>query len=135
MRRELCHRLPDLVQHIILEFLDWRLRCGKHIRRLPSDLPVYSLLEERPPVEIHYYEKNHPHVVGEYYDDEGWLHYYDEDGNDSYFRISLITQMIKRKYYITEEIEISYSFTDRGKYCLEKHDYEEDYDGSKHWVG
>ena len=135
MKEALCKQLPDLAQHIILEFLDYRLRCGKYIRQIPKDLPIYNLIRNRPQVEELYFSQHDDRVVGAYYDNINDVYYdHDEDGYETYFKISLIMKYVKRKGWLEKTLEIDYSYGDRNKYRIQNHLYDFDFDGSKHSV-
>jgi hypothetical protein len=133
MRLDVCSRLPDLAQHNILEYLDYKLRRGKYIKQLSKDLSIYKLLQYRPVVEEVYFDGNHECAVGHYIDDDNKTRYYDEDGYESYFTIPMITRELRRGHNCMEEIlELSYSFGDRSKYLVEKISYKYDYYGTPH---
>ena len=134
MRIDLCSRLPDLAQHSILEYLDYKLRRGKYIKQLSKGLSIYKLLQYRPAVEELYFDGYHECVVGSYIDDDNKTRYYDEDGYESYFMIPMITCKLRRgdRWSVEEILELSYSFGDRSKYLLEKYSYKYDDYGTPH---
>ena len=137
MNINFCLKLPNLAQHIILEFLDYKLRCGKYIKQLPKDLPIYKQILYRPQVEEEYYcwnDWNNNDNIYEYIDENGLICYCDELGNETYFMISIIIKYIKRKNTIEKTLEISYSYYDRNIFRIEDHLYDYDFDGSKHKV-
>lgn len=115
-------RLPHLAQHIILEFLDYRLRSGKYIRRLPKKLGIYTMVQERPIMEEFYLESDNPLVVSNYFDDDGEEFFCDGYGNDTYFRCSITTKIYdlgtKRKYFYENSIDLAYSLSDRGTFSV-----------------
>lgn len=134
MRRELCNLLPDLAQHTVLEFLDYKLRCGKYIKRLPKDLPIYKYILKRPKVEEEYYswhDWRDSEYLYKYDNEDGTFDICDEEGNTKYFKISLVINCFKRKYWCENTMEISYSYSDRNTYKIEVQLYDYDYDGSK----
>ena len=137
MQTKLLSLLPDLAQHTILEYMDYKLRHGKYIKQLPRDLPIYKYLLNRPTVEEEYYTWDDfiksEHVF-EYDDEDGYHYYCDEDGNDTYCMISLVTNIFKRKSLVERTIDISYSFSDRNIYKVEDHLYDYDFDGSRHRI-
>jgi len=116
-----CFRLPDLAEHIILEYLDYRLRNGKYIRRLPKDLPVYELLSERPCAIECVFKKDDVPNLGEYYDENGNVYYYDDDGYNCFYRIILVKSVSfqKRDFPVEETIDLSFSYGDRNKFQIE----------------
>jgi len=137
MQTKLLSLLPDLVQHIILEYMDYKLRRGKYIKQLPRDLPIYKYILNRPAVKEEYYTWDdfiESEFVFEYEDDDGYPHYCDEDGNDTYCMISLVTNIFKRKYWTERTIDISYSFCDRNTFKVEQNTYDYDFDGSRHRI-
>jgi hypothetical protein len=140
MRLNLCQLLPDLAQHIILEFLDYKLRCGKYIKQLPKNLPIYKDILNRPEVKIEYYcwddWYNSKYVYKYEDDDEDDIDYYigDEDGNKTYFIISIIIEFIKRKNWIEKTLEIKYAHNDRNTFSVNTILYDYDYDGTKHII-
>jgi len=137
MNINLCHKLPNLAQHIILEFLDYKLRSGKYIKQLPKDLPIYELILNRPDVEEIYYsynDWNNNENIYEIEDENGLIYYCDQYGNETYFIISIIMKYIKRKNLIENTLEIKYSFYDRNIFKIESHKYDYVFDGSKHEV-
>ena len=131
MNAQLCLMLPDLVQHIILEFLDYRLRNKKYIRQLSRDLPVYKLILDRPCVKKYYFvpDYNSPVQIFENYDEEYDEYYYTDDlGNDSYFKVSIVTKKYGYRHYTFEDrLEISYSYNDKECYIIEKWKYQQTY--------
>jgi len=129
MRFNLCDRLPDLAQHLILEYLDYKWRCGKFIRQLPRDLPIYQYLKERPEVKERYFNFDDPEHCVEYYDDGSW-DLCDEYGNKTYFAIEFVLKYVKRKYYYQKVMEIRYCGFDRELVNVNIECYDTDYDGS-----
>jgi hypothetical protein len=137
MNINFCLKLPNLVQHIILEFLDYKLRSGKYIKQLPKDLPIYELILNRQKVkEIYYSYEDWYNNENIYYieDENGIFYYFDQYGNETYFMISIIIEYIKRKNWIENTLEIKYSYHDRNIFKIECHKYDYDFDGSKHEV-
>ena len=136
MKTSLIRSLPDLAQHVILEFLDYKLRCGRYMRQLPNNLPIYRSIIDRPDVEEVCYGWEDFYYGNEYifkYErEDGTFYYGDNDGNESYFMISLPMKSFKeRKYWLENIIEISYSYSDRNIYRIQTNEYEYDYDGSR----
>jgi len=139
MESKLLSLLRDLVQYIILEYLDYKLRCRKYIKQLPKDLLIYKCILDRPEVEEVYYcnedYSNNSEFIFEYKDDEGFHCYFgDEFGNESYFAVTLVTNFFKRKYWTKKTIEISYAYSDRNTFKVEQNMYDYDYDGSRHRI-
>lgn len=135
MQTKLCLALPDLAQHTILEFLDYNLRRGKYIKKLPKDLPVYNLILNRPEVEEKYYNNYDYHTyrfINRNVNEDGSCYYCDEDGCDSYFLISIVTKFSKRKSWVEHTMEIKYSYYNRNSYDIDYHIYDYDFDGSRH---
>jgi hypothetical protein len=133
MKASLCTYLPDLAQHIILEFLNYRLRCGKYIRQLPKDLPIYDLIKIRPREEwLYFTQDDHPVHITEHYDEDNDQYYYtDDDGYDSFFKISIVTNSYCQysnnprhdDEWYEERLEYSYSYGDRSLYMINKYLY------------
>jgi hypothetical protein len=137
MRSEFCNLLPDLAQHTILEFLDYKLRCGKYIKRLPKDLPIYKYILNRPRIEEEYYswdDWRYNTILYKYDNEDGSYVICDEYGYTTYFMISLVIGTIKRKSWLENTMEISYSSSDRNTFRVQLHLYDYDFDGSKHRV-
>jgi len=132
MRTSLCYNLPDLAQHIILEFLNYRLRNGKYIRRIPVDLPIYSLLKDRSEThEIFFTPEDSPVRVNEHYDEGNADYYYtDDDGNTTFFRVSISTKEYckgrgRKAEYFQHRLEINYCYDDRSAYIIRKYEYQQ----------
>ena len=139
MKASLCNNFPDLVQHIILEFLDYRLRNGKYIRRIPADLPIYELLQNRPKTqEIFFNLEDSPVRVNEHYDEGNDDYYYtDDDGNTTFFRVSILTKEYcqghgRKVEYFQHRLEVSYCYDDYSAYMIRKYKYQEIH--SDFWV-
>jgi hypothetical protein len=138
--------LPDLARHIILEYLNYKLRCGKYIKQLPKDLPIYQCILNRPQVEEKSYYRYRPdELVYDYNKDDGTYYDYneddeydeddeDEDNVKKYFLLSLEIKYFKRKCWLANTLVISYSYNDRNVFKVESQLYEYDYDGTKHRV-
>ena len=138
MRSTLCHLLPDLAQHTILEFMGYKLRCGKYMQQLPKDLPIYHSILNRPEVEeIHYtlVDFENSEFLYKYDNEDGTFDICDEDGYDTYFIISLVMNSFKRKYWIENVMEICYAYSDRNTFKVDVNVYEYDFDGSRCMVG
>jgi hypothetical protein len=130
-------KLPDLVEHIIFEFLDYKLRCGKYIKQLTIDSSIQKLITRRPKVEevyYTYYDWQDNKSLSLYTDDDDGIYIYDEYGYEKYFMVSIVTKYIKRKSFLENTLEISYNYNDRNFFRIETKLYDYDYDGSKHWV-
>jgi len=130
MTTKLFYNLPDFVQHIILEFLDFKLRNGKYIRRIPVDLPVYSLLQNRPKTrEIFFTATDSPVRVNRHYDEENDIYYFTDDNeNLSFFETSiLIKEYCTGRGHLSESfqdrLEINYCYNDRNAYTIQKSKY------------
>jgi len=122
MKTSLCYKLPDLPQHIILEYLGYKLRLRKYIKSLPKDLPIYQLLWDRPKTEEFVFtEDDHPVNIIEHYDDNGDFYYVDEENGKTFFRVMLVTKVLRGDE--EEAIEIAYSCWDRWAYTVKKYRY------------
>jgi hypothetical protein len=133
MRLDLCHKLPDLVQHIILEFLNYKWRNGKFIRQLPKDLSIYRYIKKRPIIKEKYFTEDDPeHYI--WYNDDGSFNICDQYGNNTYFEISFVLKTIKRKSHIDKVMELRYCCFDRELVNVIVQYYDEDY-GEIHPIG
>lgn len=124
--------LPNLAQHIILEFLDYKLRNGKYIRQLPKDLPIYNyILNRQQVIEKCYdvYDFMRSKNVFPYENERGYVYYGDVNGFDKYYLISLVVNGFRRKYWTETTIDILYSYSDRNIYEVTSSLYDYDYDG------
>ena len=127
MRLDLCHKLPDLVQHSILEFLNYKWRNGKFIKQLPKDLPIYNYIKQRPIVEEKYFTEDDPEHC-KWYNNDGSFELCDEYGNRTYFEIKFLLKTIKRKSYIDKVMELRYCRFDRELVNVIVQYYDFDYD-------
>jgi len=141
MREDLCILLPDLVESRILEYLGYKQRCGKYMKQLPRDLPIYDMLMNRPIVEKRYYSDDEEVFEGntfqhEYIDENGEDYYFgDEDGCEFYFIVSINKREYKKsRGYFVETVDIMYSASDRNISKAVEEVYEYDYDNSKQKV-
>ena len=131
MKYQLCHKLPDIAQHIILEFVGgYKFRLGKFIRQISLEEKeiIHQALSRRPEVEFRSFGDSSSSSIdlpGEYHyeDNEGYTHYCDENSYENYFRISFILNFYHHKFDEEETMEINYSYDDRNKFIVEKNKY------------
>jgi len=117
MRNDLCERLPALAQHEVLGYLNYILRNKKYIK-------INPLPESR----VQYFEKlfSRRTTIEEIkFDDYDPIIYLDKDENDSYFRAKLYVREnyvpgSRKQYSCLHFIEISYSYSDRNKYMIDR---------------
>jgi hypothetical protein len=107
MKTELCARLPDLAQDTVLRYLNYvviekrYIKIGKLTEERVRNIRDFYQYYRREVEEVDYtpqYMFEDPEVeqgattlvsVGSYIDDAGDEHWYDEDGNETYFRVTL----------------------------------------------
>lgn len=119
--------MPDLAQHIILEFIGYKLRNCRYIKQLKNeklDIIEKLLFDSNKYLEFEYKEK-------EMYD-ENTDEYYIEEYRYIYFWIS---SEIRRKRNIEKYIVLRQSIYDSNDFYMFNEWFDVDFDGSKHDYG
>ena len=100
-------KIPDLPQHIILEFLGYKRRNGKYMKQFPKNMYIHKLIQEKSDVIY----KNSEYVIS----------------IDIKFRFY-------HNYFIVKTIMIYYDPNDRNNSICIINDYSVDFDGSRHII-
>jgi len=124
MINSLCKKLPELPKDIILKFLDYRNRNGKYIKRLRKDLDIYIKLSKRPKVEVYNFSEDyHPVTITEIIDGDD-IYYIDDEGNNKFLTVSIVTQEYGRgRESYEDRLEISYCYNDYTAFVIRKYKY------------